>query len=360
MTAHADFGNALAMLFQAIRLYPEKHPLRRDREEQLHASWSALNASAPLEIDFEKRSFLLGDKGSRRIKSPLFEELAREASDLGLRFGSFNEAGDALAFLLQVAAGEAFSDSEQSIQPTPPQLPAQAPLEDWLGSVWNKILETRTFDASAMAQIVRGLEQQPGCGSLTPVSLRTAEPGRPSLIAHSLNMGRLVQLAARTAGLRSSELERAVEAALLCDIGMLSVPSELVTSEKRLGPAEFRLIRKHPLDGARMILATAHAPPLAAVVAFHHHRRRDQTGYPQFGEATPTDGISLLVQVADVYAALRTPRSFRSGVPEDKARELLAQMSGRSLDPEAVDLLVHTTLPAGTVLMTPTPAFSTL
>lgn len=288
--------------------------------------------------------------------------MAREASDLGLRFATFAKAGDALAFLLRVAAGEALSDSEQDARQAlsaHPPLPSQTPIEDLLGSVWSKIEDTRTFDVDAMAQTVRGLEQQPGCGSLTPVSLRTAEPGKPTLIAHALNMGRLVQLAARTAGLRSSELERAVEAALLCDIGMLSVPSHLITSEKRLGPAEFRLIRKHPLDGARMLLATAHAPPLAAVVAFHHHRRRDQTGYPQFGEATPTDRISTLVQVADVYAALRTPRSFRNGVPEEQARKLLSRMSGKSLDPEAIELLVHTTLPAGTVLTTSTPMFST-
>mgnify|MGYP000244267202 CR=1 FL=1 len=54
-----------------------------------------------------------------------------------------------------------------------------------------------------------------------------------------------------------------------------------------LTPDERTIIRRHPVDGAAILRASAGMPKLAAVVAFEHHLRADGAGYPAGVQRTP-------------------------------------------------------------------------
>jgi HD-GYP domain-containing protein (c-di-GMP phosphodiesterase class II) len=73
---------------------------------------------------------------------------------------------------------------------------------------------------------------------------------------------------------------------------------------------------------------------MAADIARCHHEKWDGTGYPLGlkGEAIPLS--ARIVQMADVYDALRSPRPYKIGLSHDDARRIILEGDGR-IDPSA-------------------------
>jgi hypothetical protein len=123
-------------------------------------------------------------------------------------------------------------------------------------------------------------------------------------------------------------------AALLHDIGKLSVPAEVLNKPGRLTPDEWALIHAHPAEGDRMLGALRDWLGPWALVVLEHHERWDGTGYPA---GLAADEISLgarLVAVADSYDVMTSVRSYQ---PQPRtpaaARSELVRCSGTQFDP---------------------------
>lgn len=132
-------------------------------------------------------------------------------------------------------------------------------------------------------------------------------------LTHAINVCGLAVAQARALGLPEPTTLAIGLGALLHDIGKREVPAAVLTKPGRLDEQEVALIQTHPLCGARHLCLTAGLPDLVPLIAIEHHLRFDATGYPQRGRAHPPNLGSQLVQLADVYDALRTDRPYRSG-----------------------------------------------
>ncbi|MGZ0843226.1 HD-GYP domain-containing protein, partial [Klebsiella pneumoniae subsp. pneumoniae] len=86
-------------------------------------------------------------------------------------------------------------------------------------------------------------------------------------------------------------------AGLLHDIGKMAVPDPILNKPGKLTEQEFGLVRRHPQNGARMLLDCRQVSALVVDVCLHHHERIDGTGYP-FGLAQ--EQISLLARMGTV------------------------------------------------------------
>ena len=71
---------------------------------------------------------------------------------------------------------------------------------------------------------------------------------------------------------------------------------------------------------------------MAAEIALNHHEKWDGTGYPagKKGEAIPI--AARIVQLADVYDALRSARVYKSALSHARACEILLKGDDR-IDP---------------------------
>ena len=68
-------------------------------------------------------------------------------------------------------------------------------------------------------------------------------------------------------------------AALLHDIGKLETPIEILEKPSRLTIEEYAIVKRHAVDGERMLLAEPALAGVAAIVR-SHHERIDGRGYP--------------------------------------------------------------------------------
>ena len=157
---------------------------------------------------------------------------------------------------------------------------------------------------------------------------------------HALNVSMLAMATAEQLGHRANTILEIGLAGLLLDIGMVRVPVEVIAKSERISASERELIRKHPIEGARIIVEAESSLELAAVVAYEHHIRVDGGGYPMLRYPRLPHRITRLVQVCDSYHALSSPRPFRERWPDDIIFSFFNQKTGSDFDAEMVSALI--------------------
>jgi HD-GYP domain-containing protein (c-di-GMP phosphodiesterase class II) len=136
-------------------------------------------------------------------------------------------------------------------------------------------------------------------------------------------------------GLARAEVRAIGVSGLLHDLGKVRIPPEILTKPGRLTESEWEVMRRHPEDGARLILANDAIPELAAVVAFEHHIMLDGGGYPHRHKPCDCHTISKIVHVCDLYDALRTNRPYRPAWASSKVLQYIEERIGTELDADA-------------------------
>ena len=167
--------------------------------------------------------------------------------------------------------------------------------------------------------------------------------------SHSHRTAEVAEALAGELHLGSGALIDIRRAALLHDVGKLSVPNSILDKPGRLTDAEFTIIKRHP-EMTHRILAPIPTFASVAELAASHHERLDGTGYFR---GLAADGLAIgarIVAVADVYEALTADRPYRAGMSMSGALELIGTMAGDHLAHEVVAVLpsvVSERLPAG-------------
>jgi HD-GYP domain-containing protein (c-di-GMP phosphodiesterase class II) len=157
---------------------------------------------------------------------------------------------------------------------------------------------------------------------------------------HAINVSLLSMALAEFEGLDPAAVREIGLAGLLHDVGMARVPVELLAKADQLTDEERALVRQHPLIGTRIIVDADAALELAAVVAYEHHLHCDGTGYPPLRFPRKPHYASQLVQLCDVYHALRTPRPFRQPFPAELAFSFINERAGIEFEPKLATSLI--------------------
>jgi putative nucleotidyltransferase with HDIG domain len=236
--------------------------------------------------------------------------------------GAVKDAVAALAY--------AAEDTDQ----TPLALGEESEAIEWIHET------TRTTDSIPVpetAAVVRGLS----------VAAHDARPLMAPLLelkytdqyttAHCINVAILSMTLAEFLEFAHYEVHTIGEAALLHDIGKTRVPLEVTNKAGRLTEEERAIIEQHPTEGARILLSSSYRHETAAVVAYEHHMHwNGDGGYPKRGFQRTPHAYSRLVQVCDVFDALRTRRPFRPPVCYEAALMFLERGAGSQFDPNMV------------------------
>ena len=134
--------------------------------------------------------------------------------------------------------------------------------------------------------------------------------------------------------------------AQLHDVGKMSVDSAVLKKKGGLDANERAEMDRHTVYGYQ-ILAPSLRLKMGAEIALNHHEKWDGTGYPN---KTKGDAIPLsarIVQLADIYDALRSLRPYKPAFSHEKTVHILTQGDDRiepraHFDPQLIDLFADT------------------
>jgi putative nucleotidyltransferase with HDIG domain len=141
-------------------------------------------------------------------------------------------------------------------------------------------------------------------------------------------------------------------AALLHDIGKLSVPNTVLDKKGKLSDMEWETMHLHP-GITRSILKRVAPFREMAVIAGEHHEKLDGSGYPSRLMAPDLSLESRIIAVADVYAALSEDRPYRAALDFDQIVSIMAKLVPDKLDADCFYGLVCTISSRGGVAMRP-------
>lgn len=162
------------------------------------------------------------------------------------------------------------------------------------------------------------------------------------LFHHSVNVAVLCLLIASRLPLSESQVEMVGITGLLHDIGKLRVPREILNKPGKLTDEEWALMKRHPLDGAQILMRYEYLGELPLLAALEHHAGYKMQGYPELKGKKLPHMISRIVCVADVFEALTANRCYRPAFKNAKeAVNILIADSGKHFDPLLVKLLLN-------------------
>jgi hypothetical protein len=138
---------------------------------------------------------------------------------------------------------------------------------------------------------------------------------------------------AKLAGMPDRWCDEIRYSAQLHDVGKMSVDAAVLKKKGPLNPEERNEMDRHTLYGFR-ILSVSTRMNMGAEIAHYHHEKWDGTGYPVGlqGEAIPLS--ARIVQIADVYDALRSARPYKRGYTHNEAVRIMTDGDER-IDPHA-------------------------
>ena len=129
-------------------------------------------------------------------------------------------------------------------------------------------------------------------------------------------------------------------AALLHEVGMLKVPSQVYLSNRQLTDNERKVMMRHPLQGFNL-LKSLDFPLEVSLAALEHHERENGTGYPQrlVGEKICLN--AKIISVACSYEALSSKRPHKEAKDGYAVMLELLKNEGKQYDDTIVRALVY-------------------
>ena len=157
---------------------------------------------------------------------------------------------------------------------------------------------------------------------------------------HSGGVTRAAVAIAATMGLDASRVTLIRRAALLHDIGKLSVPNTILEKPGKLTAEEWQYVGKHPYYTHAILSRISGFGELAEIAAAHHEKL-DGSGYHRGLKAEQLPLEARILAVADIYDALAADRPYRAALPLDGVFGIMQRDTPHALDAGCVEALIH-------------------
>ena len=208
----------------------------------------------------------------------------------------------------------------------------------WNGQPHDQIIYqdiTRQIQAEeALRESVGNLRKALG-GTIRAIA-SVVETKDPYTAGHQRRVADIARAIAQEMKLPRERIDGLRMAGIIHDIGKVSVPSEILSSPRKLSSLEFSLIKTHAQSGHDIVREIEFPWPIARII-IEHHERMDGSGYPNALTGDQILPESRILAVADVVEAMATHRPYRPSLGLEAALDEITQNRGRLYDPEVVD-----------------------
>ena len=155
---------------------------------------------------------------------------------------------------------------------------------------------------------------------------------------HSSRVAEYAGAIGRELGWDDGDLALLRMAAMLHDVGKVSLPDHILRKTGPLSTEEYEQVKRHPVAGAQLIARVDGLDPIISWIR-HSHEHFDGSGYPDRLSADAIPLASRILLVADAFDAMTSDRPYRTAVSPEEALYELERCSGSQFDPECVRAL---------------------
>jgi putative nucleotidyltransferase with HDIG domain len=186
----------------------------------------------------------------------------------------------------------------------------------------------------------------PGVGGLSPliglarVLVAAIDQRDRYMIGHSEKVARLAVETGKKLAWSSGDLEFLEIAALLHDIGKISIPETILTKVKPLTSQEWKMIQMHPYYGAQIVKQMNVFNRIVPWI-YHHQEHWDGTGYPDQLKKDDIPLASSIIAVAEAFTVMTAELPYRTAVNTEEALENIKESAGKQFAPEVVEAFVE-------------------
>lgn len=181
-------------------------------------------------------------------------------------------------------------------------------------------------------QSLRIVRERPQAWSALEGLVKALDRHDPYTAAHSRRVAGTATLLARLMGMDGASVEMVRQASLVHDLGKVTVPAEVLNKPAAPTDTELDLLRRHPIEGARM-LEEIHGLERLAPIVRYHHEHWDGTGYPTSLSGTKIPLESRIIFVADAFDAMTSSRPYQPVMSSVAALDEIERNAGRQFDP---------------------------
>lgn len=170
--------------------------------------------------------------------------------------------------------------------------------------------------------------------------LRALGNKAPYLTEHFEGVERIALAIAGAMDLDAGQTEKLGLAALLHDVGMVYVPSEILNKQAVFTEEdEWRAVREHAPRGAKLLERIPQLGELAPIVRYHHERY-DGSGYPEHLKGEDIPLLARVLAAADVYVAMTSDQPYRKALSREAAIAFMRSEAGGQFDPAVIKALL--------------------
>jgi putative two-component system response regulator len=170
---------------------------------------------------------------------------------------------------------------------------------------------------------------------------RIIEGRDPNTHGHCERISLLSMALGEYLGIKAEQVSALKLAGVVHDIGKIRIPDAILLKPGPLSSEEWSVMREHSVVGER-ICAPLRSFRLVLPIIRHHHEKRDGTGYPDGLREDDIPITARILQVVDVYDALRSVRPYKAAMSStDSIRTMREEVRRGWWDPHVLDGLEH-------------------